>query len=364
MNKYPVIKKCINGGLKFLGSQRQIWVNLDLNPGVLIKGLISYVAMGPSYYFNAGFCRPNRVHIYLTGKCNLRCRHCDVWKTSKGEGELTAQEWKRIISGLAGWIIPRHIHFTGGEPLMRDDFIEIVKFAGKNKITASVNTNGILINKELAKEMIGAGLAGIAISIDGFSATHDYLRGEKGVFEKASKAIEYLDGAIPVIIATVLSGYNQKEVIDLARWAREKGCAGILFQALFQNPNGGSDPRRHENSDLWPQDINDMDSVIDGLARLKREGMPVLNSVRQLELMKAYFRDPLQISSLYKCKVGVSNLVVDSYGKAGFCGNIGPIGDLKHFTPRELWNSKEARSARIKVKNCAKNCRIMNCNNL
>jgi len=90
MNIHPLVKKFISE-----------------TPAELPKVCINYIAKIPSYYFNVRFCRPSRTHIVFTKRCNLKCRHCDIWKANNDKTELTTEEWKKVISKLAGWIVPR-----------------------------------------------------------------------------------------------------------------------------------------------------------------------------------------------------------------------------------------------------------------
>lgn len=171
-----------------------------------------------------------------------------------------------------------------------------------------------------------------------------------------------MDGRVPVIIATVLMGFNQEEVVELTKWAKKIGCASVLFQILYQNFGANYDREWHKKSEFWPRDASRMDSVIDDLIKLKREGMPILNSVRQLKLMKIYFRDPDQMKNFNKCKVGVSNFLIDPYGDTRLCYHMEPIGDIRQSIPSDFWNSKKAKSERVRIKNCERSCSLMNCN--
>ncbi len=111
----------------------------------------------------------------------------------------------------------------GGEPLLRDDLFKVIKYARENFIAVSLVTNGLLINKEIAKKFDALNLNTITISIDGLERTHDQVRGE-GNFRKAINKIKvlrkYCHTATLAMRATInsLNITEHKELIKLAEW--------------------------------------------------------------------------------------------------------------------------------------------------
>ena len=94
---------------------------------------------------------PFRYFLELTYRCNLNCPYCYVGDERK-KTELSTEEWKNVIDQLPFYSIAT---LVGGEPLVRNDFIDILAYASKrimNKV--HVVSNGILINDEIIKAFI------------------------------------------------------------------------------------------------------------------------------------------------------------------------------------------------------------------
>lgn len=134
---------------------------------------------------------PSKIYMDFTSRCNLTCRHCVSSSTLKGNTELSTDKMKQLIKQLneAGVF---EINVGGGEPLIRDDAIELLDFAANAGMAVSLTTNTTLIDENMAKKLASIKLKYIAISLDGASSkTHDYIRG-KGQFENILKTIAIL----------------------------------------------------------------------------------------------------------------------------------------------------------------------------
>ena len=133
-----------------------------------------------------------KADIYITGKCNLRCKHCFHFASpSDVSNDLSKDEWAKFfqelkVSGVDAVIL------GGGEPFLKSDFREIIDSLVFNKIHYDILSNGTLINKTIALKLKKSGLDMIAISIDGMKETHDNIRGKKGTFNLAIKALKIL----------------------------------------------------------------------------------------------------------------------------------------------------------------------------
>ncbi len=118
-------------------------------------------------------------------RCNLRCRHCYSGSRNRSySGELSTAEGRALIRDLAGYGVPV-ILFSGGEPLMRPDILELLGFARELGVRAVLSTNGTLITAELASELKRMELSYVGISLDGLEETHDRFRGQQGAFQAA-----------------------------------------------------------------------------------------------------------------------------------------------------------------------------------
>ncbi|UCD13739.1 MAG: radical SAM protein, partial [Thermoplasmatales archaeon] len=129
---------------------------------------------------------PYLISYAVTRKCNLKCKHCYSDATEEqASDELLTEEAKRLLDEVANWGIKLLI-FDGGEPLCRNDFLDIAKYAAQKGLRVVIGSNGTLIDADAANQLKTSGVMAVQISIDGAEAqTHDLFRGEVGAFDKA-----------------------------------------------------------------------------------------------------------------------------------------------------------------------------------
>ena len=124
-----------------------------------------------------------------TRTCNLKCIHCySNSESKKYEGELDTGEALRFIDHLAEFKVPV-ILFSGGEPLLREDLIELVTYARSKGIRATISTNGTLLSKEKVATLMDLGVGYIGVSLDGIGENNDRFRGREGAFAAALTGI-------------------------------------------------------------------------------------------------------------------------------------------------------------------------------
>ena len=112
--------------------------------------------------------------LFITTRCNSRCRYCYVDKGIKSEDEMTTGQWIETIDSLIG-LGCRMFNLMGGEPLLRQDFPEIMGHIVDRNILCDVNTNCYLVPEHLST-LVRA--SQIFTSLDGDEEAHDMNRGE------------------------------------------------------------------------------------------------------------------------------------------------------------------------------------------
>lgn len=136
------------------------------------------------------------VAIDITRKCTLKCRHCYNYSSEFINCELADLELMTLLNELL-LIEPERFCLCGGEPLLRKKIIfDFIKQIQNSKIDTELNlvSNGELITEQLAEEIIKSNISSIQISLDGANTeTHNWLRDKKGAYERAIKAIGFLD---------------------------------------------------------------------------------------------------------------------------------------------------------------------------
>jgi radical SAM protein with 4Fe4S-binding SPASM domain len=181
---------------------------------------------------------PYLVSYAITTKCNLKCKHCysDAHDVAAPD-ELSTSEAKRLLDTVAAWGIQLLI-IDGGEPLCREDFFEIAKYASDKRMRIVVGSNGTLIDVETARKMRQAGVQCVQISIDGAKPeTHDSFRGEEGSFDRAMQGVEACKQAgLLFQFGMVIRKQSLPEVPDMLELAVRTGANAAEFFDLVQVP--------------------------------------------------------------------------------------------------------------------------------
>ena len=126
----------------------------------------------------------------VTRACNLKCIHCYARAADqKYKEELTHDQALKLIDELADFGVPV-ILFSGGEPFMRTDLVDLARHTVQNGMRAVISTNGTLINRDKACELREIGLSYVGVSLDGMEEVHDHFRGKKGAFREAMDGIK------------------------------------------------------------------------------------------------------------------------------------------------------------------------------
>ena len=126
----------------------------------------------------------------ITRACNLKCVHCyNDSGAGKSFNDVTTEKAKAVLDDLAGFGVPS-VLFSGGEPLMRPDLFDLIKYAGRKGLRTVISTNGTLITSGIAKKIKDCEVSYVGISLDGIGQINDKFRGVKGAFDKAVKGIK------------------------------------------------------------------------------------------------------------------------------------------------------------------------------
>jgi 12,18-didecarboxysiroheme deacetylase len=178
----------------------------------------------------------------MTKRCNLKCIHC--YARAEGEDykgkELTTEEGKLLIDDLASFGVPV-ILFSGGEPLLRQDLPELIRYAVIKGLRAVISTNGTLITEEKAKEFAQYELSYIGISLDGTGFVNDSFRGIKGAYDRAITGLRNAKKAgIKVGLRFTIHKGNFKEIPRIFDIIEEEDIPRVCFYHLVYAGRGSS----------------------------------------------------------------------------------------------------------------------------
>ncbi len=186
--------------------------------------------------------------------CNQKCLHCYAAGQPMGEMvELSTQEWKQALGKLRQANIPQ-VTFTGGEPTLRDDLVELVREA--EWFVTRLNTNGRLLTEQLCRDLYSASLDSVQVTLySADEAAHNALVGAPGFADTVQGIRNAVESGLIVSINTPLCSLNQNYAETL-RFAHSLGvryatCSGLI-------PSGdalGSDSRATRLSEAELTDI-------------------------------------------------------------------------------------------------------------
>lgn len=175
----------------------------------------------------------------VTQACDLACVHCRAAaQPLRHPMELTTDEGKDLIDQIAAMNVPVFV-LTGGDPIKRPDLFELIAHARTVGVRVSLTPSATpLLTREIVVRLKNAGLARLAVSLDGASAaTHDAFRGLAGSFARTLNAIHWANEAgLPVQINTTFSRRNIAEMDDIAELVENLRIT--LWSVFFLVPTG------------------------------------------------------------------------------------------------------------------------------
>lgn len=127
----------------------------------------------------------------LTLRCNARCVHCGSDAGAPRADELSTDEALQVCDDL-GALECEVVTFSGGEPLLRDDWERLARRLIARGAKVELISNGLLIDERMAARCAAAGLSSVSMSVDGDEGIHDGLRGVPGGFRKVLDAARCL----------------------------------------------------------------------------------------------------------------------------------------------------------------------------
>jgi len=300
---------------------------------------------------------------------------CEKWKEdiyAAGQTEATTEQYKVFLKQLREIVDDNfEMDIGGGEALMRDDVLELVKYMNELGFRTTIASNGFIINEAMADRIVESGLTSLILSIDSLKPeVHDEMRGAKGVQEQVLRAIDLVRARsqdIHIGLCSIIMEKTLDGVIDLANWSndrREKINSHLFMAAMQPNNTVNQDEwfESEELGDIWPKDIAKAQAVIDELIVRRKRGDWIGNSVEQLEAFKMYFEKPTQFVKKSPCNLDRA-LHVSAVGDIFLCFRHGTLGNIKDGADiRELWYSDQAEKIRNEIRKCDDNCHyLLNC---
>ncbi len=291
----------------------------------------------------------------VTRRCNLKCEHCYIDASSEGKDEMSLDDFRKAFKDVAAAHVPLII-FSGGEPLIRKDFFEILGLAKDSGLKAVISTNGTLITPKVAQSLAEQGVRYVGVSLDAASPElHDKFRGVKGSWKKALAGVRNArDAGIRTGFRITLTKDNYREVPALLELALKENVSRFCIYHLVPTGRGTSIAARdltkkqrewvlsflYEKAiELRDKEIEILttDSPMDGvyiLERLKRENPGAYENARKL----------LSIGS--GCTIGSKIANIDYRGDVIPCHFVPEIvvGNIRKDSFVDIWSKNSCQA--------------------
>ncbi len=197
------------------------------------------------------------LRVSVTDDCDLNCFYCHREGCLGGNREMTAEEIGDIVRAGAEFGI-RKIKLTGGEPLIREDIVDVVSAVAQSPIVdVSMATNGTKL-AGLAKDLAGAGLSRVNISLDTLDPkNYEYITG----VPKLDQVLDGIDAALDARLSPVklnmlvLKGVNDAEVERMIEYSLGRGTVLQLIELLWTPDTAEIYEKFHVSLDLIEREL-------------------------------------------------------------------------------------------------------------
>lgn len=297
----------------------------------------------------------------ITMGCNMRCKHCGSSCTTSLPGQLTFEEAINFLD-MASEIGMQWISISGGEPFMRQDLVEIIKYATCKGIGINVLTNGWLITDKIAEQLGKLDGVRIMISLEGPEYIHDFIR-KPGAFRHAQESYERLHlNGVQTGCTTTITKRNIDHLNELKFFLTQENVKCWQLQIGFPMGNLAS----HED---WLIDPEQVPEIIDFCYDVSCEGKIDVYPAdcigyydsKQNKVYQNSFKTK-NIKEWSGCTAGKQSFGLLHDGSIIGCTSIRHKnfieGNIKEKSLRQIWEDPNAFSwnRRFKVEDLQKDC--------
>lgn len=284
----------------------------------------------------------------LTNYCNSNCIYCShAIDRAMNEKKYTIPHdlVMKTIEDAAKMGV-HAISISGGEPLLREDIVSIIKKVVECRMIPVLLTNGLLLDR-FWDDLGAAGLRYIIISVDSVDRfVYEKQRGAS--FDMAMAGIEAAQklrrkyGHSEIHVSAVLTNENHEDFINLVTYMRDRE---IKVQVIPYHK------RENDTENLSITEKDKINELVSRLINIKKESGIIANSVGFLRHIPDYFINGNILPENYICRVGYTNLCVDAYMDVKPCWSymFEPVGNLGENSLLEMWSSNKLRQYRKRM---------------
>jgi len=280
--------------------------------------------------FSATLSAPYRMDLALTYRCNNNCAHCYNAR-ERSYPELETATWRAILDRVWELRIP-HVVFTGGEPTLRDDLVELVAYAQKLGLVTGLNTNARrLADEALMRNLVSAGLDHVQITVESFNpATHDQMVRASGAWEDSRAGLRNaVNSGIYLMTNTTLLRDNAAELENILSFLAEERVPTVGLNALIYSGHGATVNSGLPEADLPP--------LLELASRFTREHDQRL--IWYTPTQYCHFNPMLLSLGIKGCTAALYNMCVEPDGQVIPCQSYyQSLGHILESDWNEIWN--------------------------
>ncbi|MHA1399125.1 MAG: PqqD family peptide modification chaperone [Candidatus Heimdallarchaeaceae archaeon] len=284
------------------------------------------------------FSAPLRMDLALTYNCNNKCTKCYV-EESREIKELTTKQWKEVLDKLWDIGIP-HVTFTGGEPTLRKDLVELVEYAEDLGIVTGLITNGRkLKDKKLVDDLVTAGIDHFQITLESHDEEiHDKMCGAKGAWKDTVEGIKnVIPTPVYVMTNTTLVPQNIADIDQTIEFLASLGIEHFAANGIIKSGGG-----KNEGMELTLQELEQtLDKIVNKASELKLQFL-WYTPTRYCDF------NPIQKGlGMKQCSAARIAMAIEPDGQVLPCQSyFQPLGNILTTKWKKIWNGKTAKYLR------------------
>lgn len=285
--------------------------------------------------------------------CNQKCLHCyAAGQPLSDTPELTTAQWKEILSKLRAANVPQ-VTFTGGEPTLRADLVELVEVA--QWFVTRLNTNGRLLTPELCRRLYEASLDSVQVTLYSHDpAVHNALVGAEGFDDTVTGIKNAVAAGLSVSVNTPLCSLNT-DYAATVRFVHELGVRYVTCSGLI--PSGGAEGAESRATRLTEEQLTD---VLRRAVTVAEElGMEI--DFTSPGWLKEETLRSLGLTLVPSCGACLSNMAIAPDGGVIPCQSwlsSQPLGNMLADDWDKIWQSQRCAAIRAKSAKMEQLCQL------
>lgn len=314
-------------------------------------------------FFKNRIKKPVYVIVFVTNKCNLRCRHCFNWQNLESSGpEISLEDIDRFSKALERLM---DVSISGGEPFLREDLDEICRIFIENNHprTFAIPTNGQLPERirDMTEKIISTNPEisfSLNLALDGRENIHDYIRGVPGSFKRLAETYALLSRLkekyknMSIKIDSTLFNKNIGELPDLINLVKEKFPLADFhnFELMRGEPF---------DKDLLPPALDEIKKSLPFIYGAWGENSYYGKNSRiksflarkiKMYIFNTYIDILEKENQVIPCFADKFSCVLWANGDISFCELLPAIGNIKKNDFDSIWSGEKALEQRKKIK--------------